>query len=96
MLNRKGATGRLWEEWTRPELESLLSPIHEASALERAYYFQFLRFIEREHLLSKVGNKTKDDSGFAAIWLDTIEDKRAAGNIYEQLSISEYGMNNYS
>ena len=95
MLNRKGATGRLWEEWTRPELESLLSPIHEASALERAYYFQFLRFIEREHLLSKVGNKTKDDSGFAAIWLDTIEDKRAAGNIYEQLSISEYGMNNY-
>ena len=94
MLNRNGTTGRLWEEWTRPELESLLSPIHEASALERAYYFRFLRFIEREHLLAKVGNKTKDDSGFAAIWLDTIEDKRAAGNIYEQLTIDEYGMSN--
>lgn len=67
MLNRKGATGRLWDEWTRPELDRLLSPIHEASPLERAYYFRFMEFVEREHLLSKVGNKTKDDSGFAAI-----------------------------
>ncbi len=95
MLNRKGTTGRLWEEWTRPELERLLKPIGEATNLERAYYFRFLRFMEREHLLAKVGNKTKDDSGFASIWLDTIEDKRAAGNIYESLTIDAYGTNNY-
>ena len=93
MLNRKGATGRLWDEWTRPELDQLLSPIHDASPLERAYYFRFMEFVEREHLLSKVGNKTKDDSGFAAIWLDTLEDKRAAGNIYEELTISSFGQN---
>ena len=93
MLNRKGATGRLWDEWTRPELDRLLSPIQEASPLERAYYFRFMEFVEREHLLSKVGNKTKDDSGFAAIWLDTLEDKRAAGNIYEELTISSFGQN---
>jgi len=93
MLNRKGATGRLWNEWTRPELDRLLSPIQEASPLERAYYFRFMEFVEREHLLSKVGNKTKDDSGFAAIWLDTLEDKRAAGNIYEELTISSFGQN---
>lgn len=93
MLNRKGATGRLWDEWTRPELDRLLSPIHEASPLERAYYFRFMEFVEHEHLLSKVGNKTKDDSGFAAIWLDTLEDKRAAGNIYEELTISSFGQN---
>lgn len=93
MLNRKGATGRLWDEWTRPELDRLLSPIHDASPLERAYYFRFMEFVEREHILSKVGNKTKDDSGFAAIWLDTLEDKRAAGNIYEELTISSFGQN---
>ena len=93
MLNRKGVTGRLWDEWTRPELERLLSPIHEASPLERAYYFRFMKFVEKEHLLSKIGNKTKDDSGFAAIWLDTLEDKRAAGNIYENLTIESFGMN---
>lgn len=93
MLNRKGVTGRLWDEWTRPELDRLLSPIHDASPLERAYYFRFMEFVEHEHLLSKVGNKTKDDSGFAAIWLDTLEDKRAAGNIYEELTISSFGQN---
>ena len=92
MLNRKGSTGRLWNEWTRPELERLLEPIHKASPLELAYYLRFMKFIEKEHLLSKVGNKTKDDSGFAAIWLDTLEDKRAAGNIYENLSIASFGI----
>ena len=91
-LNRKGTTGRLWEEWTRPELENILRPIQEATELERAYYFRFLQFVEREHLLAKVGNKTKDDSGFAAIWLDTLEDKRAAGNIYEEMTIEEFGL----
>ncbi len=93
MLNRKGISGRLWDEWTKPELERLLAPIHKASPLERAYYFRFMKFIEKEHLLSKIGNKTKENSGFAAIWLDTIEDKRAAGNIYERLSIDSFGMN---
>lgn len=92
-LNRKGLTGRLWDEWTRPELSALLAPIKEASPLERKYYFRFMQFIAREHLLSKIGNKTKDDSGFAAVWLDTIEDKRAAGNIYEDLTIESFGMN---
>lgn len=91
-LNRKGVTGRLWEEWTLPELENILRPIHEATELERTYYFRFLKFVEREHLLAKVGNKTKDDSGFAAIWLDTLEDKRAAGNIYEEMTIEEFGL----
>ena len=93
MLNRNHVGGRLWEEWTRPSLERLLSPIRDASPLERAYYFRFMQFIQREHLLSKVGNKTKDDSGFASIWLDTIEDKRAAGNIYEELAIESFGTN---
>ena len=92
-MNRKGLSGRLWDEYTRPELEALLDPIGKASPLERAYYFRFMQFIAREHLLSKIGNKTKDNSGFAAIWLDTIEDKRADGGIYEDMSIESFGMN---
>ena len=93
MLNRKGSTGRLWEEYTRPGLERLLDPIRLASPLERAYYLRFMKFVSKEHLLAKVGNKTKDNSGFAAIWLDTIEDKRTAGNIYEDMTIETFGMN---
>ena len=93
MLNRNMLSGRLWDEWVRPELERTLNPIRMATPLELAYYLRFMRFVGKEHLLSKIGNKTKDDSGFAAVWLDTLEDKRAAGNIYEGLTIASFGEN---
>ena len=81
------AAGKLWTDYTRPQLEALLAPIHQASPLERAYYFRMLRFIANEQLLSKLGNKTKENAGFAATWNSTVEEKRQAGNIYERLSL---------
>ena len=90
MLNKKKVTGRLWEDYIRPQLSELLSPIASASKLERLYYLRFLRFLENEQLLAKVGNKTKEDSGFASTWNDTLEDKKAAGNIYDKLHIAGY------
>ncbi len=89
-LNMKNVSGKLWDAYIKPQLEALLNPIHEASPLERAYYLRFLRFIENELLLSKVGNKTKENSGFASIWHDTLESKKAAGNIYDNLQIADY------
>ncbi|MGM9732866.1 MAG: ATP-dependent helicase, partial [Prevotella sp.] len=86
-LNQKNLSGRLWENYIRPQLSSLLAPIHSATRLERLYYLRFLRFLENEQLLSKVGNKLKEDSGFASIWNDTLEDKKTAGNIYDRMTI---------
>lgn len=90
-LNQKKITGRLWEEYVRPQLESILTPIQQSSHLERLYFLRFLRFLENEQLLSKVGNKQKENSGFATIWQDTLEDKKAAGNIYDNLIIDSFG-----
>lgn len=89
-LNQKKIAGRLWDGYIKPQLTELLAPISSASKLERLYYLRFLRFLENEQLLSKVGNKLKEDSGFASIWNDTLEDKKTAGNIYDQLSIAGY------
>jgi hypothetical protein len=86
-LNQNQVNNSLWVNYQRPQLETLLAPIRQASPLERAYYFRFLTFIEKEHLLSKVGNQTKEDSGFAAKWHDTLEEKLAAGNIYDRLQL---------
>ncbi|MDO4191211.1 MAG: AAA domain-containing protein, partial [Bacteroidales bacterium] len=44
-------------------------------------------FIANEHILSKLGNKTKENSGFASRWHDTLEEKRQAGNIYDRLTL---------
>ncbi len=90
-LNIARSSGRLWQQYTRPQLDALLLPVQRATPLERAYYFRFLTFIEREHLLAKVGNKTKENSGFAAKWLDTLEEKLQAGNILCSLSVDSLG-----
>ena len=86
-LNVKGTVGKLWEGYQKPQIEELLAPIHAASPLERAYYLRFLTFIETEHLLSKVGHQSKENSGFADKWYSTLEDKLAAGNIYCDLQL---------
>lgn len=95
-LNQKHATGTLWEKYTKPQLTTLLAPISKASDLERLYYLRFLRFLHNEQLLSKMGNKQKENSGFAAIWHDTLDQKKSAGNIYDKLTISGYGYDNGS
>lgn len=89
ILNRKGAKGRLWDGWTKPELDEILTPIHQASPLERAYFLRMMRFVQREHQLSKIGNRSHDESGFAGHWLDGRETKLAAGNLYDQLTIDQ-------
>lgn len=86
-LNTLQMNGKLWEAYIKPSVNSLLRPIHEASGLERAYYYRMMTFIAGEHLLSKIGNKTKPGSGFAATWHDGMEEKLAAGNIFANLTL---------
>ena len=89
-LNRNGLSSRLWTQYVRPQLAAVLSPIHEASPLERNYFFRFMRFLEKEHQLAAIGNKLKTGSGFASLWLDSLSDKKAAGNIYDRLSLEAF------
>lgn len=84
-MNRKGIAGRLWTDYIRPSLAAVLDPVRAASPLERAYFFRFMEFVATEHLTGKFGNLTKEGSGFASLWHDTLEERRAAGNIYDGL-----------
>lgn len=86
-LNQNGASGVLWERYQKPQIDALLSPIHTSSELERAYYFRFLTFLETEHIMAKVGNQTKENSGFADKWHSTLDEKLLAGNIYCDLDL---------
>ena len=86
-LNRNGIQNRLWKEFQRPKIEQLLTPIRQADPTEKAYYYRMLTFIAREHQLSKLGNQQKENSGFSSIWIDSLDDKLSAGNIYHQLRL---------
>ena len=81
----------LWERYQKKQIEDLLSPIRKASDLERSYYYRFMTFLEAEHLLAKFGNKTKENSGFAAKWHESLEDKLQSGNIYDNLMLESPG-----
>lgn len=78
----------LWEKYTYPQIQTLLAPLRRATALEKAYFYRFFTFLAREHILAKIGNSTKEASGFSAIWNSTREEKQQAGNIYDRLTIA--------
>ena len=86
-LNMKKVNNSLWINYQKPQIASILNPIQNATELEKAYYFRFLTFIANEHVISKLGNKTKESSGFAATWHDSLSDKLTAGNIYNKLTL---------
>ena len=87
-LNEKKAKGILWERYQQPQIEAILRPIQTASDLERCYFLRFLTFISKEHMLSKLGSKAKECSGFSSAWHDSLEAKLAAGNIYANLHLT--------
>lgn len=74
-----------FRKYIRPDVEDVLSTVRNASPLERAYFYRFMQFIETEHVLSKTGSPTRTESGFASVWLDAADDKRRAGNLYDNL-----------
>ena len=78
---------RFWQEYKLPGIRSVLDPIRQATPLARAYFLRFMTFLANEHMLSKLGNRTKESSGFAAKWHDSLEQKYQAGNIYDQLTL---------
>ena len=90
-LNTKQLAGNFWQNYVSKQLESLLSPIRQATPLERLYTLRMLRAVATEHLLSKIGNQRKENSGFAAAWLTSEEEKLQAGNIYSGLQMAWSG-----
>ena len=87
----KETTSDFFEKYKESGFNDILNPLKAASSLEKSYYFRFQQFLATEQLLSRIGNKTKDSSGFASVWLDTLETKKAAGTIYYGLSIQQFG-----
>lgn len=86
-MNKKGVDDKLWRSHQRPQIAAVLDTVHHASELEKAYFFRFLTFISNEHVLAKLGNKTKENSGFASTWQNSADEKRHAGNIYDRLTL---------
>lgn len=86
-LNTRATASKLWAYYQRPQIEQVLSSIHTADEMERAYYYRMMQFVSREHLYSKIGNGVMGEHGFASKWHDTLEEKIDKGDICHQLHL---------
>lgn len=89
-LHTKNGNDNLWNRYKRPEIQSLLNTIQQAHPLERSYFYRMFQFVEKEHILSKCGTADREGSGMASIWNSTIEEKKQAGNIFDDLIINDF------
>ena len=90
-LRRKPMSDRFWLTWVRPELDKSLSTLQSASPLAQAYFLRMFRFVATEHLLSKMvrKNEKEENTGFAAKWHTSLEEKKNSGSILTQLRITQ-------
>lgn len=90
-LNWRRIDNKFWRDYLRPSIEAVLRPIRQATPSERAYFCRFLAFQMEEQRLTKMGTPRKAGSGFASTWLDPLEVKMEAGNIYCRLTLEPPG-----
>ncbi len=86
-LNQNHVDNSLWNNWQKPEIDRLLSVIKKTTPLERAYFYRMMKFVANEHMLTKVGSKTKENCGFATKWYASLDEKLTSGNIYASLRL---------
>lgn len=88
-LNTRGADGRLWRDYQRPQLERVLRPVREADPVARAYFMRMMRFVALEHRLAKLGSDPADGTSFASAWHCPPAMKREAGTMLDGLRLLE-------
>ena len=76
-------------QWAINKVDNLLDSLSNASELEKAYYYRYMQFIATEHMLAKIGNKTKEEAGFATLWNSSLQERKQAGNIYDRLKMEQ-------
>ncbi len=77
-FNPKQLYNKLWTDYTLPDIQETLSPYQLAPDLEKAYAKTFLRFLQREYVLSKSQPS----------WQLSLKEKTDRGDILYDLSIS--------
>ena len=86
-FREKRVADNYWIPWVAPQIANVLETIKSQSGVLQDYFYRFAAFLYREKQLHQVGNKIKEDSGFAAMWNTSTEDRRQAGNLIDKLKI---------
>ncbi len=87
LFNERHVRNRLWNDFQRPELQTVIDTLKQCSPIEKAYFNRFYTFVSKEMLLNKVGGNTDPSKGFAGTWHNTLREKVESGNILAGLTV---------
>ncbi len=89
-LNERHLNNTLWKRYLYPSIDAVAQRIRMLTALEQCYFYTLYNFITKELYTSKSGDIDYEGrTGAAALWLSTLEEKREAGEILYDLTITE-------
>ena len=89
-LNERHLNNTLWKCYLYPSIDVVAQRIRMLTALEQCYFYTLYNFITKELYTSKSGDIDYEGrAGAAALWLSTLEEKREAGEILYDLTITE-------
>ena len=87
-LNEKGKRGYFWEQYLLPGIVRFQERLFSLSPLEKVYLYTLYNFITKELYTSKSGSRESEiRNGTASLWLNTLEEKKDAGEILYDLRI---------
>ena len=86
-LNENQLNNNFFNNWILPRFDDLLTPLHNLSNLEKAYFNRMMTFVYREQLASKVGSQEGVGNSIADLWNMPLAEKKETGNIYTDLRI---------
>ncbi len=89
LLNELQISGKLWNDYQEPQLQTAINTLKRCTPLERAYFNRFFTFVSKEQILSKTGGSNDASHGFAGNWHIPLHEKLEAGNILTGLTIQE-------
>lgn len=86
-LNVNQLNTTFYQRYLQPQIQGIVNPLQERTALEKAYFSRMLTFVMKEQIMSKVGAQEGIGSSDAYLWNMPLTEKKETGNIYTDLRI---------
>lgn len=81
VINERHLSGTFFDNYIRPQIESVTAPLHSLSPLERSYFEHMMTFVYREQLASRVGTVNSAAGSVADLWNMPLHEKIETGAI---------------
>lgn len=85
-LNVAHEGGFFYDKYLRPQLLSLIAPLHALTPLEHDYFCRMTQFVIRENIMSRVGVVEGTGCCVANLWNMPLTEKKETGNIFTGLT----------